>query len=407
MHGRDWYAGNKPEFLALLRRKQQFYQKWAKLRLAQGERDQEVYYLHSKLRKENRRVRRELRRIRSDFWLAMSARIQDFLEAGNTKDYFREVKRVYGGTAKTNSSCCGWINGHEARLRKLDGTLTSSDEEELTRLVEHFQALFNQPGDVIPDEVEQYLPTQRPLIQLQRNGPFRMDEMQPALGQLKNDKAAGPDDLGIEIEKYAVSEIYLRKLLTLFNAILHTGTVPALWKDVTISVIHKKGDMEDCNNYRGLSLMSHKGKVLELMIRNRILPAVYGENPIVPENQFGFRPNCGTQQEPILFSHLLTTSAKEYDVPLYKCYIDLAKAYDKVNRALLWRILTLPDEYLTLIRAMHDGAQAKIRWKSNTSESFLLNRGLKQGSTISPLLWNIFFGVLTTAAEKEFAKEQE
>ena len=155
--------------------------------------------------------------------------------------------------------------------------------------------------------------------------------------------------------------------------------------------------------------MSHKGKMLELMIRNRILPAVYGENPIVPENQFGFRTNCGTQ-EPILFSHLLTTSAKEYDVPLYKCYIDLAKAYDKVNRALLWRILTLyglPEEYLTLIRAMHDGAQAKIRWKSNTSESFPLNRGLKQGSTISPFLWNIFFGVLTTAAEREFAKEQE
>ena len=112
-----------------------------------------------------------------------------------------------------------------------------------------FQELFNQPG-AIGNDVDQYLPEASPEMQLTRSGPFTMEEMTRAFQQLKNDKAAGPDDFGIEIEKYAASPVYLRKLLTLYNSILKTGEVPAQWKDATISVIHKKGTTEECNNNR-------------------------------------------------------------------------------------------------------------------------------------------------------------
>ena len=48
------------------------------MRQSQGNRAQEVYYLYRKMKKENRRVRQELRKIRSDFWVALSDNIQDF-----------------------------------------------------------------------------------------------------------------------------------------------------------------------------------------------------------------------------------------------------------------------------------------------------------------------------------------
>lgn len=99
---------------------------------------------------------------------------------------------------------------------------------------------------------------------------------------------------------------------------------------------------------------------------------MYGENPLVPENQFGFRANCGTQ-EPILFSHLLTKSAKEYHVPLYKCYVDLVKAYGKVNSDLLWRLLGLyglPEEYIRVIRSTHERTQAKYAGKISSPKNF-------------------------------------
>lgn len=41
------------------------------------------------------------------------------------------------------------------------------------------------------------------------------------------------------------------------------GTVPNIMKDVTIKMIFKKGDTNNLNNYRGISLLSHLDKLLE------------------------------------------------------------------------------------------------------------------------------------------------
>ena len=55
-----------------------------------------------------------------------------------------------------------------------------------------------------------------------------------------------------------------------FNTALKTGIVSSKWKDVIISVLYKKGDVHHCNNYRGISLINHIGKVLERVIQNRV-----------------------------------------------------------------------------------------------------------------------------------------
>ena len=88
-------------------------------------------------------------------------------------------------------------------------------------------------------------------------------------------------------------------------------------------------------------------------------------------------------------------------------YIDLTKAYDKVNRAILWKILRLfgvPEELVLVIIAFHDAAQAVLQLNRELSQTLIpLNRGLKQGSVLSPILFNIFFGVLTSEFEKRCA----
>ena len=67
-----------------------------------------------------------------------------------------------------------------------------------------------------------------------------------------------------------------------------TGEVPQQWKDATIKVLHKKKDRSDWNNYRGITLVAHSGKVLLKMVATRL--SYCEAKRILPEDQRGFRP---------------------------------------------------------------------------------------------------------------------
>jgi hypothetical protein len=198
------------------------------------------------------------------------------------------------------------------------------------------------------------------------------------------------------MEKYVAGEQYLELESAMFNDILSSGAMPAMLRDVIITVLYKgKGLRDDCDSYRGISLMSHKGKLLERLLLNRLKPAL---GDLVPANQFGFTKKCGTA-DAILISRLLGIDATKRHTGLVRGYIDLTKAYDKVNREVLWKILRLygvPEEIVAVIIAFHEAARAVLQLNGEVSPTKIpLNRGLKQGSVLSPILFNIFFGVLT------------
>ena len=84
---------------------------------------------------------------------------------------------------------------------------------------------------------------------------------------------------------------------------------------------------------------------------------------------------------------------------MYKCFIDLSKAYDRVDRPLLWELLRrlgLPPHLVLLLENLHSGSTAVIFTPgcSTPSEKFDLERGLKQGSVLAPLLFNLFSGAM-------------
>ena len=82
-----------------------------------------------------------------------------------------------------------------------------------------------------------------------------------------------------------------------FHAILvqvwNGGEVPQQWKEATIKVLYKKSDRSNCNNYRGISLLSHAGKVLLKIVAN-LLSDYCEAHGILPDEQCGFRPERST-----------------------------------------------------------------------------------------------------------------
>ena len=171
------------------------------------------------------------------------------------------------------------------------------------------------------------------------------------------------------------------------------------WKDAIILVLHKKKDRTECGNYRGLSLVAHAGTILLKIIARRL-----SENC-----ERGFRLNRSTTDMMFAIRRLQELSRKKR-IPLYVCFIDLTKAYDSVDRTLLWIVLArfgVPHIVLSVIRQFHDGMRACVRLDDRVcSRWFAVEQGLRQGCVLAPLLFNIFFAAVINLASTRFKADK-
>ena len=97
--------------------------------------------------------------------------------------------------------------------------------------------------------------------------------------------------------------------------------------------------------------------------------------------------------------------------PLFLCFIDLQKAYDSVDRTLLWQVLArfgTPPQKIEVIRQFHDGMKACVRSDDGRcSEWFEVAQGLRQGCVLSPLLFNVFFAAILRIVLERFSKDAD
>jgi hypothetical protein len=85
-------------------------------------------------------------------------------------------------------------------------------------------------------------------------------EIEIAIAKLKNYKSLGTDEISAEPIQ-AGGEILLSAIHKLINYIWNKEQLPDQWEESIIVPIHKKGDKTDCNNYRGISLLSTSYKI--------------------------------------------------------------------------------------------------------------------------------------------------
>ena len=94
--------------------------------------------------------------------------------------------------------------------------------------------------------------------------------------------------------------------------------------------------------------------------------------------------------------------AKEFNVPVFLCFIDLCKAYDSVNRNLLWavlrRVYNFPEKFVSIIEALHKETYRVVRFEGQLSEEYKVESGVKQGDVLAPTLFNLFLDVIIRTA---------
>ena len=371
---KDWFDARRTDVIELISQRRNARKKYLQ--------NSSLEYLHKykSLRKE---CQRRCREMRNNFWIDVADNIQEMYDCNNSRGYFDALKILYGCKK----------GGALKYLLNLDGTKAVMEEDVMNRWHEHFRNLLNQEATA-KGSILDYLPEKAQVID-QLDSLFTEEEVYIAFNMMKYEKAAGVDGRQIEVENFVESEFLVKTILSYYNKALNDGVVPSEWKDVIIATLFKKGATESCDNYRGLSLITHVGKALERVIQNRLVKYAELLNWI-PESQCGFRSERGTV-DVIFVSRYLSSLVVEKEMKLYKCFVDLTKAYDKVDRDILWMVLErrgVPIKLLNLLKGLLVGAVARVRVNGKFSEQFILERGLKQGSVISPLLFNIFFGAI-------------
>ena len=175
-----------------------------------------------------------------------------------------------------------------------------------------------------------------------------------------------------------------------------------------VSILSRRSDKTECGNYRGISLVSHAGKVLLKVVARR-LSAYCEAKGLLPEEQCGFRPDRSTTDMMLFVVRRLQEVGRKAGVSLHMCFVDLQKAYDTVDRTLLWQVLTrigVPPQMIAVIRQFHDGMRACVRPDDGVcSDWFEVEQGLRQGCVLSPLLFNIFFAAVLNVVLQRFSEE--
>ena len=129
---------------------------------------------------------------------------------------------------------------------------------------------------------------------------------------------------GIRAELFQILKDDAVKVLhSICQQIWNTHQWPQDWKRSVFILILKKGNAEECSNYRTIALISHASKEMLKILQDRLQQYVNRE---LPDVQAGIRKGRGTRDQ-IANIHWIIKKAREFQKNIYFCFIDYAKAF--------------------------------------------------------------------------------
>jgi hypothetical protein len=231
------------------------------------------------------------------------------------------------------------------------------------------------------------------------NADISQAEVAAAIKKLQDHKATGVDGLPAEFISHAtmrcedgvVVNVLTPHITCLFNKVLH-GNYPTAWASCAVVPVFKgKGDATVMDNYRGIAVGNALAKLYSLVLLAR-LDDWAEAGRWRAHGQAGFRAGRGTLDNIFILNHVIEKSRQDRK-PVFTAFIDFRKAYDSVNRDLLWEVLKgmgVHGDILNTLRGMYSSVGMRVRLKGHLGESFQAETGVKQGDPLSPLLFGLF-----------------
>ena len=143
-------------------------------------------------------------------------------------------------------------------------------------------------------------------------------------------------------------------LISWYHEIWKMQQWPQDWKKPVFIPVPKKGNAKECSSYHTIALISHIIKVMIKILQGGLQQYMKCEFPDV---QVGFRKGRGIRDQ-IANICWIIKKAREFQKNIYLCFIDYAKAFDRVDHNKLWKILKemgIPDHLTCLLRNLYAG----------------------------------------------------
>ena len=223
-------------------------------------------------------------------------------------------------------------------------------------------------------------------IIIKKHGGIPINLVKQAIKEIAKGKASGIDGIPGEVWML-VREEMVEALHKLFIMCEQLVVIPEEWKTCLVTLIYKnKGAKDQVSNYRPISLTCVIRRLYEKVVKRWYETKVINK---VTNNQGGFRRMRSTYDQILRLNEIIGQN-KEVIVT----FTDIQAAYDCVDRRILWTKLRkkykISNQGILILRTLFDDNKSKLIVEGEFSEEIINRRGLLQGSSLSPSLFNAF-----------------
>ena len=306
-------------------------------------------------------------------------------------DFKNKQKNTLNDAAKNNPKKFWDLIKKYKNKTKNESNITADD------FFQYFKDIFENEDSFKSENVEDFLNNNDNTHNVESlDSNFNEDEVLKAIQHLKRHKSPGDDLLVPEIFIEG-SELLTPMLCKLFNFIFNQIIYPESWTKGILIPVPKKGDKNNVDNYRGIMLTSIFSKIFSQLLNNR-LTKWSEDNNILSDNQFGFRQHRSTIDCVFVLQSIINKIIKCERRKLYCAFVDFKKAFDLVYRNGIWFKLfkmNVSSKFINIVQAIYKSVKSCVRVNGNLTEYFDSYMGVKQGETLSPLLFIMFINDMT------------
>uniref|UniRef100_A0A2D4JWW4 Reverse transcriptase domain-containing protein n=1 Tax=Micrurus paraensis TaxID=1970185 RepID=A0A2D4JWW4_9SAUR len=264
--------------------------------------------------------------------------------------------------------------------------------------MEYFRELCKQEN-VRKDSIKQYLEEENiPILTEEErerlNEEINIEEIKEAICKQKNNKIPGTDGLPAELYKN-LGETLDPTLSELYNKILKGAELPRSWRKAYIILIPKEGaDTTYINNYRLISLLNTDDKIFMNVMAERLKKMLSRH---IHTDQNGFLPARQLKNNIRTVLDILEYYEVHPEKQSALVFLDAQKAFDKVNWEFMRqqvKEMNFGVKFGKMIESIYSRQEARVVINGETTKPFEIERGVRQGCPLSPLLFIITLEIL-------------